>query len=159
MGIHSDFVGIISVCNCSIQSNLAVFLVVNSANLEAILVSPEQTRLLPTVSRRTTSHHRCLGEYTRATVGIWAFTGINGGKSNGIMIVLAEMEMSAEPTLDAAMLTDQLNELAAILLVGMVEPAASVDNMILLQDTQSRSIGWGVRKDKYLPALIGRMLD
>ena len=134
MGIHSNFMGIISVCYRSIQSNLAVFLVVNSADLKPVLVSSKQTRLLPTISRRTTSHHRRLGEYTRTTVGIRAFAGINGGKGNGVLIILAQMKMSAEPTLDAAMLSDQFDELAAILLVGMVEPAASVDNMILLQD-------------------------
>lgn len=69
------------------------------------------------------------------------------------------MEMTAEPTLDAAILTDQLDELATILLVGMVEPATSVDDMIFLQNPQTRSIGRCMRKNKYLPPLVGGMLD
>ena len=67
--------------------------------------------------------------------------------------------MPAEPALDAAVLTDQLDELATILLVGMVEPATSVDDMILLQNPQTRAIGRGVRKNKYLPPLVGGMFD
>lgn len=159
VGIHSNFVGIISVRYGSVQSNFAILLVVDCANLEPILVSSQKARLLPTVSRRTASHHRCLGKHTRAAVGIWAFAGINGGKGDGILIILTQMEMSAEPTLYAAMLSNELNELATILLIGMVEPAASVDYVILLQNTQSRSIGWGMSKDKYLPSLVGGMFD
>ena len=159
VSIHPNFVGIISVCNRSVQTNLAILLMVNRADLEPILVSSQKPRLLPTISRRTASHHRCLSEHTRATVGIRSFTGINSRKGNGVLIILAKVEMPAEPALDAAVLTDQLDELATILLVGMVEPATSVDDMILLQNPQTRAIGRGVRKNKYLPPLVGGMFD
>ena len=159
VSIHSNLMRIISVRNGSVQSNLATLLMVHRADLEPILVAPQKARLLPTVSRRTTAHHRRLSEHTRATVGIRPLAGIDGGKGDGILIILAQMKMSAEPTLDAAMLTDQLNELATILFVGMVEPAATVDDVILLQDPQTGAIGRSVREYEYLPPLVGGMLD
>jgi hypothetical protein len=51
------------------------------------------------------------------------------------------MEMSREPSLDATVFPHQLDKLLALLLVGMVEPTASVDHVIFLQDAQSRSVG------------------
>ena len=157
--IHSNFVGIILVRNGSVQSNLAILLMVHRADIEPILVAPQKPRLLPTISRRTASHHRCLSKHTRATVGIRTLTWVDGGEGNGILIILAQVKMSTEPTLDAAMLPHELDELATILFIGMVEPAASVDDVILLQHPQTGAIGRSVRKDKYLPPLVGGMVD
>ena len=48
------------------------------------------------------------------------------------MIVLSQMEMATKPCLDTAMLAHELNKLAALFLVGMVEPAAAVDDVVFL---------------------------
>ena len=159
VSIHSNLMRIISVRNGSVQSNFAILLMVHRADLEPILVASQKPRLLPTISRRTASHHRCLSEHTRATVGIRPLAGINGRKGNGILIILAQMKMSAEPPLDAAMLPHELDELATILFVGMVEPATTVDDVILLQNPQTGAIGRSVRKNEYLPPLVGGMVD
>ena len=37
----------------------------------------------------------------------------------------------------------------------MVEPAAAVDDVILLQDAQTGSVGRGVGEDEDLPSLVG----
>ena len=75
------------------------------------------------------------------------------------MVVLSEVEMSREPPLDASVLPDELDELAALGVVGVVEPAASVDDVILLQHPQTGAIGRSVRKNEYLPPLVGGMVD
>eukprot|EP00961_Rhodomonas_salina_P050416 676975-Rhodomonas_salina.7 len=63
------------------------------------------------------------------------------------------MEVAREPRLDAAVLAHQLDELAALLLVRVVEPAAAIDDVVLLQHAQARAVGGGVREDEDLPAL------
>ena len=65
------------------------------------------------------------------------------------------MEMSREPTLDASVLPHQLDELPTVLLIRMVQPAAAVDDVILLQDAQTGSVGRGVGEDEDLPPLVG----
>lgn len=68
------------------------------------------------------------------------------------------MEVTREPGLDATVFPDQFNEFTAFGFVGVVQPAASIDDVIFLQNTQSRSIGWGMGKDKQLPSVVGRMV-
>mmetsp|Transcript_38765 Transcript_38765/g.116501 ORF Transcript_38765/g.116501 Transcript_38765/m.116501 type:complete len:302 (-) Transcript_38765:368-1273(-) len=69
------------------------------------------------------------------------------------------MEMSGEPGLDGAVLPHELDELAALGVVGVVEPAAAVHDVVLLKDAQSRAVGRSVSEDKDLPALVGGMID
>mmetsp|Transcript_16867 Transcript_16867/g.39976 ORF Transcript_16867/g.39976 Transcript_16867/m.39976 type:complete len:305 (+) Transcript_16867:1062-1976(+) len=66
--------------------------------------------------------------------------------------------MSGEPSLDAPVLPDELDELAALGVVGVVEPAAAVDDVVLLQDAESGAVGRGVGEDEYLPPLVGRVV-
>ena len=56
--------------------------------------------------------------------------------------------------LDAPVFSDQVDELLALLLVGVIQPAASVNNVILLQHTQSRSIRRRMRKYEDLPSIL-----
>ena len=65
--------------------------------------------------------------------------------------------MSREPPLDASVLPHQLDEFATILLVRMVQPAAAVDDVVLLQDAQTGAVGRGVGEDEDLPPLVGGM--
>jgi hypothetical protein len=65
------------------------------------------------------------------------------------------MEMSTKPGLDTPVLPDQLDEFLALLFVRVVQPAATVDNMVLLQDTKSTAIGRGMGEDEYLPSILG----
>mmetsp|Transcript_19692 Transcript_19692/g.31896 ORF Transcript_19692/g.31896 Transcript_19692/m.31896 type:complete len:266 (-) Transcript_19692:78-875(-) len=67
------------------------------------------------------------------------------------------MEMSREPSLDTTMLPDQLDKLLALLLITVIQPTASIDDVILLQDPQSTSIRRSVREDEDLPTLVGGM--
>jgi hypothetical protein len=58
------------------------------------------------------------------------------------------MEMSGEPRLDTPMFADQFDELFTLPFVTVVEPAAAVDDVILLQDAQSGSVRRGVSEDE-----------
>lgn len=73
------------------------------------------------------------------------------------MIILAQMKVSREPGLDAAVLAHEFNKLAALFIVGMVEPAAAIDDVIFLQDAETTSIGRSVGKDKDAPSVRGGM--
>ena len=66
--------------------------------------------------------------------------------------------MSREPSLDAAVLPDELDELAALGVVGVVEPAAAVDDVVLLQYAEAAAVGRGVGEDEDLPPLVGRVV-
>jgi hypothetical protein len=67
------------------------------------------------------------------------------------------MEVTREPSLDAPMFPHQLNELLTLLLIRMIQPTTSIDNMILLKHPQPTSIRGGMSENKDLPPLIGRM--
>jgi hypothetical protein len=98
--------------------------------------------------------HR-LHEHTRAAIGVWAILGVNGWEGDGVLVVLPEVEVAREPGLDASVLAHKLDELAALLLIRVVEPAAPVDDMVLLKHAQARPVGGGVSEHEDLPA-IGR---
>ena len=66
------------------------------------------------------------------------------------------MEVAREPSLDAAVFPDKLDELAALLVVGVVEPAAAVDDVVLLEDAEAGAVWRSVRENEDLPAIIGR---
>mmetsp|Transcript_2132 Transcript_2132/g.4820 ORF Transcript_2132/g.4820 Transcript_2132/m.4820 type:complete len:313 (-) Transcript_2132:195-1133(-) len=68
------------------------------------------------------------------------------------------MKVSREPSLDGSMFSYEFNKLAALAFVGMIEPAAAIDDMVLLNDSETRSIGRSVGKDKDFPIVVGRML-
>ena len=76
---------------------------------------------------------------------------------DGILIILPEMEVPREPTLDAAMLPHDLDEATAIPLVAVIQPTASVDHVILLYDAYAGTVGGGVGEYEYPPSPIGRM--
>ena len=67
--------------------------------------------------------------------------------------------MPREPGLDAAVLTHQVDELAALLLIGVIQPAAAVDDVVLLQHTQAGTIGRSMREDEDLPAIGRGVID
>jgi hypothetical protein len=67
------------------------------------------------------------------------------------------MEMSTKPSLNTPMLPNQLNKLLTLLLIRMIQPTASINNVIFLQDPQARPIGGCMSKNEYLPSLLGGM--
>mmetsp|Transcript_52249 Transcript_52249/g.52642 ORF Transcript_52249/g.52642 Transcript_52249/m.52642 type:complete len:107 (-) Transcript_52249:532-852(-) len=105
---------------------------INGADLEPILVPPYQTGLLPPIAGGSPAHDAGLHKDAATAVGVGSVLGIDRGEGDAILIILPQMEMSREPRLDAAMLSHQFDEFAALLIVGMVEPAASVHHVILL---------------------------
>ena len=68
------------------------------------------------------------------------------------------MKMTTEPSLDAAMFAHKFNEFATFGIVGMIQPTATIDHVIFLQDAQTTTIRWRVCKDKNLPPFQGRSL-
>jgi hypothetical protein len=66
--------------------------------------------------------------------------------------------MTREPSLDAPVLADKLNEFSALSLIRMVQPAASIHNMVFLQHTKTTSIGRSVAENKNFPAILSRMV-
>ena len=58
------------------------------------------------------------------------------------------MKVSAEPSLDAAMLAHEFDKFATLGLVGMIQPTAAIDNVIFLDDAQAAAIGRRVREYK-----------
>ena len=105
------------------------------------------------------THDGGLNKDAGTTVGVGTLLGIDGGEGDGILVVLSEVEVSGEPTLDATVFPNELNELAAFGIVGMVEPAATVDDVILLKDAETGSIRRGVSEDEDLPSIVGGMVD
>ena len=69
------------------------------------------------------------------------------------------MEVPREPRLDAPVLPHELDELLALLLVAVIEPAAAVHDVVLLQHPQAAPVGRGVCEDEYLPPLVGGVFD
>eukprot|EP00957_Ditylum_brightwellii_P196190 14948797-Ditylum_brightwellii.AAC.1 len=59
------------------------------------------------------------------------------------------MEIPIEPGLDTAILVCKLNELMMLKIVGAVDLAASIDNMVLLE------FGRCMGEDKDLPSIRG----
>jgi hypothetical protein len=56
-------------------------------------------------------------------------------------------------------LPHELDELLALLLVAVIEPAASVHDVVLLEHPQAAPVGRGVGEDEYLPPLVGGVFD
>ena len=67
------------------------------------------------------------------------------------------MEMTTKPSLNTPMLPHQLNKLLTLLLIRMIQPTAPIHDVILLQDTQSAPVRRSMRKNEYLPPLLGLM--
>mmetsp|Transcript_22557 Transcript_22557/g.40133 ORF Transcript_22557/g.40133 Transcript_22557/m.40133 type:complete len:208 (-) Transcript_22557:665-1288(-) len=157
VGVNTNLVGVPLEGDGGVEADLAVLLVVDGADLESVLVSADEAGLLSAVAGGAGAHDGGLGEDAGAAVGVGTFQGVDGRESDTILVILAQMEMSREPCLNTTMLPNQLNKLLTLLLITMIQPTTSIDDMILLQDPQSTSIRRSVRKDENLPSLIGRM--
>mmetsp|Transcript_3508 Transcript_3508/g.6415 ORF Transcript_3508/g.6415 Transcript_3508/m.6415 type:complete len:313 (+) Transcript_3508:763-1701(+) len=159
MAVHTDFVVVVRVGNGGIETDGAVLLVVHGAYLKPVLVAANEPGLLTAVAGGASAHDRGLHKDAGSAVGVGPVLGVNGGEGDGVLVVLAQVEVSREPRFDGAVLTHELDELAALLVVRVVEPAAAIDHMVLLQHAQSRSVGRGVRKDKDLPPVGGWVVN
>ena len=56
----------------------------------------------------------------------------NKTQKDSTLIILSQMKMSTEPSFDTAMFSHKLNKLATLLLIGMIEPAAAINDVIFL---------------------------
>lgn len=157
IGVDTDLVIVTTEGDGGIKTDRPVLLVVDGADLESVLVTADETGLLTSVPGGSGTHDGGLGEDARATVGVGSILGVNGGElneilantklmastapwgglnvfiqrkthSDRILVVLSKVEVSTEPGLDGTVLTDKLDELLALLVVRVVEPAASVDD-------------------------------
>mmetsp|Transcript_3850 Transcript_3850/g.5615 ORF Transcript_3850/g.5615 Transcript_3850/m.5615 type:complete len:295 (+) Transcript_3850:400-1284(+) len=154
MCVDTNLIGITTVRNCSIDTDLSLLLVVNGADLESILVSTDETRLLTSITGSSSAHDGGLGEDTGSTVGVGSILRVNGGEGDTVLVVLTQVEMSRKPGLNRPVLSNQVNELLALFLIRMVQPTASIHNVILLQHTQSRPIRRSMREHKDLPSIL-----
>mmetsp|Transcript_12356 Transcript_12356/g.35843 ORF Transcript_12356/g.35843 Transcript_12356/m.35843 type:complete len:676 (-) Transcript_12356:268-2295(-) len=156
MRVHPRLVIIVAVRDGGIQPHLAALGMVHRADLEAVLAAPQQPALLAAIAGRATPHHRRLHEHATSAVRVRPFFLLgDGGEGDGILVVLPQVEVAREPALDAAVLAHQLDELATPVLVGMVEPAAAVDDVVLLQHAQPAAVGRGVGEHEDLVAFVG----
>mmetsp|Transcript_36373 Transcript_36373/g.48134 ORF Transcript_36373/g.48134 Transcript_36373/m.48134 type:complete len:262 (-) Transcript_36373:341-1126(-) len=155
MCVYSSLVVAVTIGDLGVNADFSVLLVVHGADLESILVTTDKTRLLTSIARGSSAHDRGLHECACTTVGVRTILGVNRGEGDGILVVLSKMEMSREPGLDTTVLAYELDELTALEIVGVVEPAASIDNVVLLEDTETRSVGGCVGEDEDLPSLRG----
>mmetsp|Transcript_24257 Transcript_24257/g.55801 ORF Transcript_24257/g.55801 Transcript_24257/m.55801 type:complete len:245 (-) Transcript_24257:525-1259(-) len=130
---------------------------VNSANLEAVLVAPQQPALPPFVARCAAAHDTGLCEDTRSTVGVGPLLARDCRESDGVLVILAEVEVAREPGLDAAVLADELDVLLGDVTRRVVEPAAPVDHVVLLKHTESGTHRRSVGEDDNPPALSSRV--
>merc|ERR1711990_1163831 len=60
--VNTDLVVVVLISDCGINTNRPVLLVVDSADLKAVLVAADKARLLPAVPRGASTHHRRLHE-------------------------------------------------------------------------------------------------
>ena len=157
MCIDSHFVIIVRVSDCRIQTNGSSIGMINGADLESILVSSEESRLLSAIARCAGAHDGCLCKDTRSAIWVGPFFWIHSRKGDAILIILTEMKMSREPSFNAAMLSDEFNEFSTSGIVRVIEPTTAIDYMIFLQYAQTASIGWRMGKDKYLPSVAAGM--
>ena len=73
-------------------------------------------------------------------VCVWCAYGVRTRKRDAVLVVLAQMEVATEPRFDARVGTHDLNELATVL-TTVVQPAAAIDDVVFLEDTESRAPG------------------
>ena len=155
--VDADLVVLVRVANGRVEPHDAAALVVDRADLEALLVAADQPRLLPAVARRAAAHDRRLREDARAAVRVGALARVDGRERDAVLVVLAEVEVAAEPGLDAAVLPHQLDEFARRRAAAVVQPAAAVDDVVVLQHAQPGPDRRRVREDEDLPALARRV--
>ena len=70
---------------------------------------------------------------------------------------LSQVEVSGEPSFDASVLAHDFNKFAVIL-SRVVQPAAAVDNVVLLQHAQTAAHGRSVCEHKNTPSVLGLAL-
>jgi hypothetical protein len=155
MSVNADFVIVVTISDSSINANSTTVFVVHSTDFEASFVTANKTRLLAGITRSASAHDRGLGKYTTSTVGVGTVLRVYGREGDGILVILSQVEVTRKPCLDATVFTDDFYELAALLIVGMVEPAATVDDVVLLQDTKTAAVRGSMGEHKDSPTLVG----
>ena len=125
---------------------------VDGADLEAVLVAPDEARVSPPVSGRASRHAARLGEDARPAV-------VAARERDRVLVVVRQMEVAVEPALDLRAFAHNIDEL----LRGragpavVVQPAAAVHHVVLLQDADATANNRRVGKAKNGPALLGRL--
>ena len=141
----------VRVGDLGVDAHLAALRVVDGAHLEAVLVAADQARLAAAVARRARGHHRRLREDARAAV-------VALREGHRVLVVVREVEVAREPPLDRRVGAHRLDERARDGAVVVVEPAAAVDHVALLQHAQPRADDRRVREAEDVPAVLGRVL-
>jgi hypothetical protein len=67
--------------------------------------------------------------------------------------------VAREPGLHAAMLAHKVDELAALLLVRVVQPAAAVHHVVLLEHAEARTVGRRVGEYEHSPPVLGGVVN
>mmetsp|Transcript_26063 Transcript_26063/g.35919 ORF Transcript_26063/g.35919 Transcript_26063/m.35919 type:complete len:219 (+) Transcript_26063:1496-2152(+) len=146
---HHRFVSVIE-GDGGIQALLTAFTMVDGADLEAVLSTAHQARLSAAVTSALSGHDAGLTEHTGAAV-------IALGECDAILVVLAQVEVAAEPRLHAGIRSHDLDELAGRGSARVVEPAAAVHDVILLQHSQTTAHWRSMRKHEYFPSVFSGM--
>jgi hypothetical protein len=80
VGVYTHLVGIPLEGDGGIETDLAALLMIDGADLKAVLVATDETRLLASVPRGASAHDGRLGEDAGSAVGVWPVLGIDGGE-------------------------------------------------------------------------------
>mmetsp|Transcript_25197 Transcript_25197/g.74957 ORF Transcript_25197/g.74957 Transcript_25197/m.74957 type:complete len:535 (+) Transcript_25197:92-1696(+) len=161
--VDADLVPAVLVGDGGVEPDGASVCVVDRQDLEPRLVAAQQARLAPSVARAAAAHHSGLHKDARSAVRVRALFPRHRREGDRVLVVVREMEVSREPPLDAAVPPDELDELARrarvrLLAARVVQPAAAVDDVVLLQHPQPGADRRRVRKHEDLPPLLGGVL-
>ena len=96
--------------------------------LETLLGTAQETRLSAPITTALLTNHCSLHEDTATAV-------IAFREGDTVLVILSEMEVTREPSFDAGVLAHNINKAASRLATRVVQPAAAIDDVVLLQDT------------------------
>mmetsp|Transcript_21564 Transcript_21564/g.46422 ORF Transcript_21564/g.46422 Transcript_21564/m.46422 type:complete len:225 (-) Transcript_21564:568-1242(-) len=145
---HDNRLGVVAIGHGAVEADLAALGVVDSADLEAVLVATDEARVAAAVTRRARGHDAGLCKDARAAI-------VATRECDRVLIVVREVEVAGEPALDRWIVAHDLDELLRGVAVIVVEPAASVHHVALLKDAKARADDRRVREAEDAPALLG----
>ena len=134
-----------------VEAHGAALGVVDGAHLEAARVAAHEARLAAAVAGGARRHHARLRENRRPSV-------VPAREGDGVLVVVRQVEVRGEPALDLRVGAHGVDEQLRSHRVVVVEPAAAVDDVALLEHAQARADHGRVREAENLPPVLVRVL-
>eukprot|EP00982_Pelagococcus_subviridis_P013119 31220-Pelagococcus_subviridis.AAC.3 len=134
-----------------VEAHGAALGVVHRAHLEPLGVAAHDARVSAAVARRPRRHHSSLREDGAAAV-------VPPGERDGVFVIVRQVEVRGEPPFDLRVAAHGVDEELRRHGVVVVEPAAAVDDVALLQDAETGADHGRVREAEDLPPVLVRVL-